>query len=142
MYITISEENKVLMEELKEEVTIIKQEAKKLSISFIIQLKSIIFQFLISYKEYSLTNIREYGLGEILMDRAMRFFKLDNENREKKASKKKTKGLTRKGGKYLIKKTAKLVLYPFYLLILMLEMVFKSNDKEKSNKNVKNVYRE
>jgi|SRR5690554_1068438 len=142
MHITISEENKVLMEELKEEVTIIKQEAKKLSISFIIQLKSIIFQFLISYKEYSLTNIREYGLGEILMDRAMRFFKLDNENREKKASKNKTKKLTRKGGKYLMKKTAKLILYPFYLLILMLEMVFKSNAKEKSNKNVKNVYRE
>ena len=142
MHLTISDENKVLLEELKEEALIIKQEAKELSISLLIQLKTIVFQFLISYKEYSLTNIREYGLGEILMSRAMRFFKLDNDSREKKTEARKSKQATRKGGKYLIKKSVKVVLYPFYLLILVLQMTFKSRSVKNNSKYVKNVYRE
>ena len=142
MHLTISDENKVLLEELKEEALIIKQEAKELSISLLIQLKTIVFQFLISYKEYSLTNIREYGLGEILMSRAMRFFKLDNDSREKKTEARKSKQATRKGGKYLIKKSVKVVLYPFYLLILVLQMTSKSRTVKNNSKYVKNVYRE
>ena len=109
MHIAISDENKVLLKELKEEALIIKHEAKELSVSLLIQLKTLFFQFLMSYKEYSLTNIREYGLGEILMSRAMRFFKLDNDSREKKTEARKSKQTTKKGGKYIVKKNAKVV---------------------------------
>jgi hypothetical protein len=142
MHITISKENKVLLEELKEEVFTIKQEVKELSLSLLIQLKTIMLQVLISYREYSLTNIREYGIGEILMNRAMRFFKLDNDYREKKAEKKKTKQATRKGGRYLVKKSAKVILYPFYLIIVLIQMIFNARLKKKSDKYVKNFYRE
>lgn len=91
MHIAISEENRIVLEELKSELIQIKQEAKELSISLLIQLKTLLFQFILSYKEYSLTNIREYGLGEILMSRANRFFKLDQEDEKQKKVKKKKK---------------------------------------------------
>lgn len=142
MHITISKENKAVLEELKEEALIIKQEATELSISLLIQLKTILFQFLISYKEYSLTNIREYGLGEILMNRAMRFFKLDNESREKRTEVKSTKRTSKKGGRYLVKKGVKVVLYPFYVLIILIQMMLKSKSVKNNGKYVKNVYRE
>lgn len=137
MNLIISKENKILLKELKEELIIIKQEAKKVSLNFIIQLKGIVYQFLISYKEYSLTNIREYGLTEILMNRAMRFFKLDNSNKE---NKKKSKKRTKRGGKYMVKKAAKVILFPFYLLILVLEMALKSRNQKKDKKIIRNVF--
>ncbi|HLV42605.1 MAG TPA: hypothetical protein VKY37_10015 [Brumimicrobium sp.] len=142
MNITISAENKVLLEELKDEALIIKQEVTKLSISLLIQLKTVLFQFLISYKEYSLTNIREYGLGEILMNRAMRFFKLENDRGEKKIQIKKSIKSVRKGGKYLMKKSVKVVLYPFYLVILLLIALLKPRNGEKKEGYVKNIYKE
>ena len=91
MYITISEDNRIAIEELRDEVIQIKQEATELSISLLIQLKTVMFQLLLSYKEYSLTNIREYGLAEILMSRANRFFKLNPEDKRPKKSKEKTR---------------------------------------------------
>ncbi|HLW29238.1 MAG TPA: hypothetical protein VKX29_00120 [Brumimicrobium sp.] len=146
MYIAISEENKDLLREFKKDVSDVKQEAKELSFSLFIQLKRLMFQFLISYKEYSLTNIREYGLGEILMSRAMRFFKLDDDSREKKTALKKekqihkssrSKQISKKGGVYIVRRAVKYILYPFYLIIICLQLLFKSEPKEKSNSYVK-----
>lgn len=180
MYITISEDNRLVLEELKEEVIQIKQEATELSISLLIQWKTLLFQFVLSYKEYSLTNIREYGLGEILMSRAMRFFKLDNGGEEPKKPKEKSKlrfrikaknenvqtvvrsqkrassrtsvksfvkskskvrTQSKKGYKFILKRTLKIILFPFYLIILILGMLLESENNEKSSKNVKNTYK-
>lgn len=177
MYITISEENRIVLEELREEAIQIKQEAKELSISLLIQLKTFMFQFILSYKEYSLTNIREYGLAEILMNRANRFFKLDQSNEEPRKPKEKSKfryrtkrkntvdkagsqtrifdnthvsarNITRnqsrikskKGYKYIVKRIFKVILFPFYILILILGMLLGSKSNEKPKKNVKNTY--
>lgn len=175
MHITISEDNRIVLEELREEVILIKQEATELSISLLIQLKTLMFQFLLSYKEYSLTNIREYGLAEILMSRANRFFKLDNGDEDPKKAKEKTKSKFRfkiktksagvkkmatnkvktqprvntqskvkakskRGYKYIVKRIFKVILFPFYLIILILGMLLESESNEKSNKNVKNKY--
>lgn len=144
MYTTISEENKIAVEELKEELKIVKQQVQELSLSLLIQLKTILFQFVLSYKEYSLTNIREYGLGEILMNRALRFFKLDNDGEEKNVSSKKEKTAKRKGVRYIIKKSLKTILFPIYLLIILLQLLMKSESgiREKKHKQLKNVYRE
>lgn len=144
MYTTISEENKIAVEELKEELKIVKQQVQELSLSLLIQLKTILFQFVLSYKEYSLTNIREYGLGEILMNRALRFFRLDNDGEEKNVSSKKEKTAKRKGARYIIKKSLKTILFPIYLLITLLQLLIKSESgtREKKHKQLKNVYRE
>lgn len=176
MYITISEENRIVIEALKEEVIQIKQEATELSISLLIQLKTVLFQFVLSYKEYSLTNIREYGLAEILMSRAMRFFKLDQGDEKPKIPKEKSKNKFRfriklrservrtkttsqnqeysnvfskthiktksnRGYKYVLKRILKGILFPFYILILIVGMLLESKENRKSNKNVKNTYR-
>jgi hypothetical protein len=175
MQITISEENRIVLEELKEEAIQIKQEATELSISLLIQLKTLMFQFLLSYNEYSLTNIREHGLAEILMSRAMRFFKLDQGDEKPKRPKEKPKSKfsfkiksrngrernkmnsqtyvnskinikkhpnnkTKKGGKLITKKTIKVILFPFYILILIFRIPLESKSKVKKNKNVKNSY--
>ncbi|PWH87099.1 hypothetical protein [Brumimicrobium oceani] len=171
MQATLSEDNRILLEDLKSELIIVKQEATELSISLLIQLKTLMFQFLLSYKEYSLTNIREYGIAEILMNRANRFFRLDNEEDEPKKPKKKTKSKlqlkykrknsnpaqervektsahksgkiktkSKKTYKYILKRLIKIILFPFYILILILGMLLESESNENSSKNVKNKY--
>src|SRR5690554_1482283 len=99
MYTTISEENKIAVEELKEELKIVKQQVQELSLSLLIQLKTILFQFVLSYKEYSLTNIKKYKLSEILINRALHFFKLNNNKEKKNMSSKKEKTTKKKGAK-------------------------------------------
>lgn len=164
MQVTLSTENKIILEAFKKEAVEIKQEVIELSIHFIIQLKTFLFQFLLSYKEFSLTNIRSHGLTEILMNRALRFFKLDGGEEPLKKSKQKTKSKwnwgkmipqksvasqktnkeTKNNGanKYLFKKSIKVILFPFYLLILMFRMLLESKSKRKSKKYVRNVYKE
>ncbi|WP_107038215.1 hypothetical protein [Brumimicrobium mesophilum] len=170
MYIAVSEENRIVLEELKGELIQIKQEVIELSISLVIQLKTLLFQFLLSYKEYSLTNIREYGLAEILMSRANRFFKLDQDDeKEKKAKEKKkakfrfklkkeerivqfksknavntrenSKSKSKIGARFILQKCMKLILFPFYIFILIISILFELDESKKNNKNVKNTYR-
>lgn len=145
---TILKDRKVVSEELKkllyDALLIIKQEGKELSLTLFIQLKTLTFQFLLSYKEYSIANIKEYGLGEILLMRALRFFKLDlrNPDEEKKLIRKLKK--TKRGAIRIVRKLGKAILLPFYLLILSLAWL-RTKDKrpkEKINKYVKNSYRE
>ena len=178
MNISISVEDKIVLEEFKDELIQIKEEVKELSIMMLIQLRSSLFQFLLSYKEYSLTNIREYGLGEILMSRASRFFKLDQGDESQKNPKEKKKiriwkklknnvfnsqseskksfesvvgsninrGVkgnlkTKRGGKYILKKSLKIVLFPFYLVVLLFGMLLGSGSTEKVSGSGKNTYK-
>lgn|SRR5690554_709918 len=143
MEILILKRNQIVVEELKKELYIIKQDALELSLSLLIHLKNIIVQIILSYKEYSLVNIRERGLKEILWERAMRFFKLENDEPEKKKENSQLKSKQKKGGKYWIKKVGRVVMYPFYILILLLEFILIKKEpepKRKINKYVKNTY--
>jgi hypothetical protein len=139
MAITISEENQIWLSQFKDELNIIKKDALTLSVHFLIQFKRWFISFLLSYQEYSLSNIREHGLGEVLIQRAMRFFGLEYESKGAKTrsnSKKKIK----KGIRFLLKKSAQLVLFPFYLMILSLKELMRRIHKKKNDKDVKNRY--
>src|SRR5690554_359126 len=157
MNIDISVENREVVERVKEELDQLKYEAKELSISTLIQLKTILFQFVLSYKEYSLTNIREHGMTEILMRRALRFFGFDpgdkEEDREEEKKKsswrsvltskkspstnnvvRKSRSIHQKRTKkkstaFYFRRSLKVVLFPFYLLFLVLAMLFESENE-------------
>lgn len=137
MQITINEQNRILLNEALEELIVIKQELLELSLVVLIQLKNFFIQFIMSYKEYSLTNIKEHGLGEILTIRALRFFKLDIEEPKKTVEKKQRVNKTRSRA-YYMKKSVKTILFPFYLLILVLDKIF--HKKEEKTVHSKNIY--
>lgn len=138
MQITLNEQNQILLNEIVKELIVIKQELLELSIVVLIQLKNFIIQFIMSYKEYSLVNIREQGLGEILTIRALRFFKLETEEPREKEKKKRKSIKVKRSGAYYIKKATKTILFPFYLLILLLDSVLRK--KEKASEKPKNKF--
>ena len=146
MNISMTEDQRVVVEEYKSTAVnamrIIKQNGIELSMNILIQMKVLVFQFVLSYKEYSINNIREYGLGEILLMRALRFFRLDISDPDKDKHYIKSVRKTRRGVKQIILKTFKTVLLPFYLILLLMEWLraHEKRHKDKSNKNVKNKY--
>lgn len=144
---TILEDRKVVLEEFKkalnDALVIIKQEGKELSLTLFIQLKTLLFQFLLSYKEYSIRNIKEYGLGEILLSRALRFFKLDHKDENEDKFLRRRLKMTRREVRRTMKKVGKVLLFPFYLVILLLERLFRIKERRSTkrlNKYVKNSY--
>lgn len=134
MQISISKEEQVILQELKQDLIQVKQKLIGWSIGLLIFIKDSLVQFILSYDEFSISNIKRKGLVNILSDRALRFFKLDYE--ELKEDSKKQEKPKKRSLKYFVKKLIKLILFPLYLLICLLLMIF----KEKSEKNVINKY--
>ncbi len=147
MYISITEDQRRVIEEYRNAATnayyTIKRNGTELSLSFFIQVRILVYQFLLSYKEYSLSNVREYGLGEILLMRALRFFRLDIRDPEKEKRLIRKIKKTKRGIKRVFSNTLKAVLFPCYLILLLLDWIRKNKrrHKNKSNKHVKNSFR-
>lgn len=144
MDILILERNQIVAKEIKKELSIIKQDAIELSLTLFIQLKEIILQFIYSFKDYSISNIKKRGLKEILWERAIRFFRLEvNEDKDKEGEAAEIK--RKKGGKYWLKKTVRFILLPVYFILLFLEFLLKRKKTKPKpkiivNKYVKNSY--
>ncbi|PKR81674.1 hypothetical protein CW751_03875 [Brumimicrobium salinarum] len=141
MQITISQEQHILLNDLKKELLNIKQKSIRLSFKLLFEIKSLLWQFLISYKEYSLANIRQRGLAEVLMTRALRFFGLEEEQDKTKAKIIQQKS-NKKNTKLSFRKLIRLILTPLYWIILGLK--FMSGARKSQNKvhKFKNVYKE
>ncbi len=116
---TILEEDKIELYELKNKLTEIG--AGSLNI-----LSKIIYYLIIklnSLSEFSWTNIQEKGLKSILLDRAIRFFSLQQERKEVRKIRKKIKRsfsnfTSKRVGKKVRKKV---ILFPIYLIILFVD---------------------
>lgn len=134
MQISISQEEQIVLQELKQDLIKIKQQLIEWSIGFLIMLKDSVIQFILSYDEFALSNIKKKGLLNILTDRALRFFKLDIEEveeRRKTISKPKKRTV-----KYYMVKSIKVILFPVYLIICGILIIF----SRKQKKNVINRY--
>lgn len=134
MQISISQEEQIVLQELKQDLIKIKQELIEWSIGLLILLKDSVIQFILSYDEFALSNIKSKGFLNILTDRALRFFKLDQdevEERRKKTGKPKKRTL-----KYYVLKSVKVILFPVYLIICAGLVTFSIKQK----KNVINRY--
>lgn len=133
MYLAIPKKSDILSFKRQKELIRMKDLMIELSIEILIQLKTFIYQFILSYEEYSLVNIREHGLGEILMRRSLRFFKLGNdegeEEEEVSQSESKVKK-TKKKKMSFFQKAVRIVLYPIYIFILIIEKLVKPYSKK------------
>lgn len=129
----ISEEDRIVLNELKQDLI---QINIRLFHSLILGLKAsgnLLLQFLASYEDYSLSNIRRYGLKEILYKRALIFFRMEEPNKAHKKSKHK-KGTKKR---ITIKRVFKLILLPVYVLTILFLWI----TSRKNQKNVKNKYK-
>lgn len=134
MQISISKEEQVILQELKQDLIQIKQKLIGWSIGLLIFIKDSLVQFILSYDEFAISNIKRKGLVNILSDRALRFFKLDyKEIKEDNIKRKKPQKRT---VKHFVLKAVKVVFFPVYLLICFLLMIL----YKKSEKNVINKY--
>lgn len=134
MYIVISNQQEFL-ESVKEESLKIGNECLKLSLKLFIYLKENLIHFLRSYGEYSLLNIREVGLGEIFFQRALRFFTLEIESSPRK-ERKRTKRKYKRTPKAKVVHALKVIVFPLYFLILLLQGIAKGKIKKKMVRNV------
>jgi hypothetical protein len=133
MIVSISQEDKEVLEDLFESLVSFKQTLLQLSLMGIKGLKKILVNFIISLGDFSPSEIREHGLEEILLGRAMSFFGLgdtaqnkDNGNDRRKVS-----------PKSIVRRIIGVVLIPVYLLIII-TLYFR---RKKTTKNVKNRYK-
>ena len=134
MQISITKEEQIVLQELKQDIIRIKQELIEWSVNLLIMLKNSVIQFILSYDEFALSNIKSKGLVNILSDRALRFFKLnDDEVQEKRKRRARPKKRTIM---FYIHRTSKVILFPVYLIICATLIIF----NKKSEKNVINKY--
>lgn len=134
MQISISQEEQIVLQELKQDLIKIKRELIEWSIGLLILLKDSVIQFILSYDEFALSNIKKEGFLNILTDRALRFFKLDQdevEERRRTIEKPKKRTL-----KFYFLKTLKVILFPVYLIICAVLVIFSRKQKN----NVINKY--
>jgi hypothetical protein len=134
MQISITKEEQIILQELKQDLIGIKQDLIEWSIGLLIFLKNSVVRFILSYDEFAISNIKRKGLVNILSDRALRFFKLDYD--ELKEDTKKQEKSKKRTIKYFVKKSVKIIFFPLYILICFLLMIF----NKKSEKNVINKY--
>lgn len=129
----ISKEDRVVLNELKQDLI---QLNIRLFQSLILALQAsgnLLLEFIASYEDYSLANIRRYGLKEILYKRALKFFRMEEANPERNKSKRNK--TTNK--RISIKRVFKLILFPIYVLTILILWITPKNKE----KNVKNEYK-
>lgn len=129
----ISKEDRVVLNELKQDLI---QLNIRLFQSLIMALQAsgnLLLEFIASYEDYSLANIRRYGLKEILYKRALKFFRMEEANPERNKSKRNK--TTNK--RISIKRVFKLLLFPVYVLTILILWITPKNKE----KNVKNEYK-
>lgn len=117
-----------VLEEIKHGLLELLNLSKKLLLFLLYSSKNILYDF----SEYSYNNIKKQGLKQILYKRALRFFKLDNTEQNK--SMRNANTVKKKTAKSFIKNLVKLILAPFYFLLVFI-MWLKDKNKEKIKKN-------
>ncbi|PHR46798.1 MAG: hypothetical protein COA32_09970 [Fluviicola sp.] len=134
MQITITKEEQIILQELKQDLIRIKQGLVEWSIGLLILIKDSVVQFILSYNEFAISNIKRKGLVNILSDRALRFFKMDYEEVEK--DKKDREKPRKRTVKYYVLKGVKVIFFPAYLIICAMLIIL----NKKIKKNVINKY--
>lgn len=128
MQYSIKEEERLVLIELKNDL----YEFQKSLINNLIELSVFSFQLIISFvysfNEYSVENIRRYGLREILIRRALRFFGLTLSEKKKDNNKSKEKSEHKQKSKSgFLLRSVKLICLPVYGLILFIIKIRQNN---------------
>lgn len=112
---------------LKNDLINIKEKSKTNLIIFLTGVWSCIVDYMYSLKDFSLSNIKSRGLSTIIEERASRFFKIEtSQKKAKKSTKKKIK---------FGKRVLKLVVFPVYIIAIIVDMVKNKEKNDKKNVN-------
>lgn len=129
MQITINQEDQKELKLLQEDLIRFLTQLKMGLISFTIYLFKIAKEYFMSYTEYSIDNIKQKGISNILYKRALRFFGMETtEEQQRKDTVKPTKGAR---SNRTLKSILKIILYPVYFLIILLLKIFKRKSEKK-----------
>jgi hypothetical protein len=116
------------LKEIKQEVIQFSNELLRFTIAFGVYIYSRTIEWGSRAKEdFSVKSIKTHGLVQVLCARAMRFFGINEEKGNEKQS---TKRYLRRS---VLKKT---LLFPLYLLITSVEILFYSKIRQKKNKKL------
>ena len=135
MTVALSKEDREVMDDLYQSIISFKQGVLQLSIYILVELKKYIWNFIISLGEFSPQELKQHGLEEILMRRALRFFGLSGSEKESGDSQVERK--SKPSVKTVLKKVVILLLSPFYILILICLYIRRRG----KNNYVKNNYK-
>lgn len=137
MSLSISQEEKEVLDDLKQAVVKLNQELFQLSIGLLLSIKQIILTWIIGLSDFAPSEIKKHGIEAILIKRALRFFGMELSEKSSTIKTSLKKG-RREGTKFTIRVTAKritkLILFPLYVIILLIL-------KFKPQKNVKNNFK-
>lgn len=126
MNTTVSETSD--LKEIKQEVIQFSHELLRFTIAFGVYLYARTLEWGRRAKEdFSMKSIKTHGLVQVLCARAMRFFGINEEKGKEKQSTK------RYLSRSVLKKT---LLFPVYLLITSVEILFYSEIRQKKNKKL------
>ena len=141
MDLSVSEKDREIIKLLIKDLIIIKQQLQEYLIALGIGIGEEVVTIITSYREYSLSNIKSKGIKEIIFQRALRFFKMQEQYKKSKSkSRNHNKNNKYKNGKLLLKRSIKFILLPIYLLVLVLIQLKKKNLRKNLKKNVINKY--
>ena len=78
MQLTLTKEEEYVLHQIKQDLIKIKQQFITALITFSVWSGRALLNQLLSYSEFSYANIREKGLKNVLIERALRFFKIED----------------------------------------------------------------
>ncbi|MDX1446089.1 hypothetical protein [Lishizhenia sp.] len=128
-----------LDQEVRNEVKLLSVELKTLSLKCIgtlylllMSVKNFVLEYIDSLNDFRWSNIQKWGFVNVLIERAYKFFGL--EDAEKRA---RVKAKIKRGVKRTFKKVLKVFLFPLVLVFYIISVPF----EKKNEKNVKNCYK-
>lgn len=133
---TLTQEERIILSEIQSDLIKAKGNLIFSLISVLKYLISTVRIFIISLEEFKLQNIQKHGLGEILSQRAMRFFKLEERAERRKVmnrSMETSNAFKPKNGIRAVKLLVKMCSILLYKLFRL---------KKMKKKPAKNVYRD
>ena len=131
---TLTQEERIVLSEIQSDLIKAKGNLTFSLINIVKYIIRTLRKFLLSLEDFKLENIRNHGLGEILYQRALRFFKLEEKSEKLKSAS------SRKESTNAFQSKKKIVVIQFMLKIAVVLLLKLFRIKNKKKKVAKNVY--
>jgi hypothetical protein len=122
MAYSITEEEREVISELKSDLIQLQKELKSIALTIVSVIATTLIKYCSNLNDYRLANIQQKGLGEVLYERALRFFGLTEQQKEAKKEKKIARRKNKRSSTTIatpitIKRVIRLIILPGYLFV-------------------------
>lgn len=118
--------------EVKQEFKLLSKELKSVGVKLLaalyvmaLNLKKAIVEYVDSLNDFRWSNIQQWGLVQVLMKRAYKFFGLEDAEKREEVKRK-----IKRGVKRTFKKVFKLFLFPLVLVFYVVSAIFEKKDEK------------